>query len=198
MPDPVPNKIKFGIKGCFYAVATIAANNSATYGTPVALPGAVSLSLSPQGETNSFYADNIDYYTTVSNTGYEGDLELARLPESFLKDVLGYKVDSNGVLFEDANAPTVPFALIYQFEGDQSARRCVLYRCTASRPEISAATKEANIDPQTETIPLTIGAVFNASLEKDLVRAIAAPEQSTQYNGWNSAVYQPTAAAANA
>ena len=60
MPDPVPNKIKFGIKGCYYAVATIAANNSATYGTPVALPGAVNLSLSPQGETNSFYADNID------------------------------------------------------------------------------------------------------------------------------------------
>ena len=111
MPDSVPNKIKFGIKGCYYAVATIAANNSATYGTPVALPGAVNLSLSPQGETNSFYADNIDYYTTVSNTGYEGDLELARLPESFLKDVLGYKVDSNGVLYEDANAPTVPFAL---------------------------------------------------------------------------------------
>ena len=196
MPDPVPNKIKFGIKGCYYAVATIAANNSATYGTPVALPGAVNLSLSPQGETNSFYADNIDYYTTVSNTGYEGDLELARLPESFLKDVLGYKVDSNGVLYEDANAPTVPFALIYQFEGDVDARRCVLYRCTASRPEISAATKEQNIEPQTEKIPLKIGAVYNAGLEKDLVRAIAAPAQATQYNGWNSAVYQPSAPAA--
>ena len=36
----------------YYAVATLAANNSATYDTPVALPGAVSLTLDPEGDNN--------------------------------------------------------------------------------------------------------------------------------------------------
>ena len=31
----------------------------------------------PQGESEPFYADNIVYYTSVANNGYEGDLELA-------------------------------------------------------------------------------------------------------------------------
>lgn len=63
------NKIRYGIKNCYYAVATITSTGAATYSTPVAMPGAVSLSLDAQGETSPFYADNIVYYTSVSNSG---------------------------------------------------------------------------------------------------------------------------------
>ena len=107
------NKIRYGIKGCYYAVATIAADGTATYDTPVALPGAVSLSLSPEGDTTPFYADNIVYYTAIANNGYSGDLELAKIPDSFLTDCLGYAADTNGVLYADAGASPVNFALLF-------------------------------------------------------------------------------------
>lgn len=186
------NKIRYGIKNCFYATCTLSSTNVATYGTPVALPGAVSISLDPQGETSPFYADNIVYYTSVANAGYEGDLELAKIPDSFLVDCLGYVTDSNGVLLEDANALSKNFALMFQFEGDAHAKRTVLYNCVATRPNVSGSTKEESIEPQTETISLKATTVYNAVLDKDLVKASATPAQTSQYNNWLTAVYQTT------
>ena len=184
------NKIKYGIKNVYYAVATLAADGSATYGNPVALPGAVNLSLDAQGDSTPFYADNIVYYTSVANNGYEGDLELAKIPDSFLTDVLGYGTDTNDVMYEDANAPVVHFALTFQFEGDVHAKRHVLYNCTATRPTIAGATKEEGIEPQTESITITATTVYNATLDKDIVKASCNPSESTQYNAWNTSIYQ--------
>ena len=186
------NKIRYGIKNCLYATATLSSTNTATYGTPVALPGAVSISLDPQGETSPFYADNIVYFTSLANAGYEGDLELAKIPDSFLIDCLGYFADSNGVLIDDANALSKNFALMFQFEGDAHAKRTVLYNCVATRPNMSGQTKEESIEPQTETISLVATTVFNAVLDKDLVKASATPAQTAQYNSWLTSVYQTT------
>lgn len=186
------NKIKYGIKNVYYAVATIAADGSATYDTPVALPGAVSLSLDPQGETTPFYADNIVYYTSIANNGYEGDLELAKIPDSFLTDVLGYITDKNDIMFEDAGAAVTHFALLFQFEGDKHAKRHVLYNCTAARPSVSGSTKEESIEPQTETLTITATTVYNASYDKDVVKASVTPSEAAQYEAWTSAVYSVT------
>ena len=186
------NKIKYGIKGCYYAVATIAADGTATYTTPVALPGAVSLSLSAEGDTSPFYADNIVYYTSVANNGYSGDLELAKVPDSFLTDCLGYVTDTNNVLVEDAGASPAHFALIFQFEGDAHAKRSVLYNCVATRPSVEGNTKTESIEPQTETISITATTVYNSTLDKDIVKASVTPNESTQYNAWNTNVYIPS------
>ena len=190
------NKIKYGLKSVYYAVATIASNGSATYGTPVALPGAVSLSLSPQGDNSPFYADNIVYWMGVSNTGYEGDLELATVAEKFKTDVLGYVKSDKLVLLEDANANPVHFALMFQFEGDQKATRHVMYNCTAARPDNAGNTKSENIEPQTETLNITATSIYVSGLGSgmDIVKAESiSSTDSTTYNGWFSAVYVPTA-----
>lgn len=185
-------KIKYGIKNCHYAVATIASNGSATYSTPKALPGAVSISLDAQGDTSPFYADNIVYYTSVANNGYEGDLELALIPDDFYKDCLGYAADANSVLYEDAGAAPVHFALTFQFENDDGARRHVLYNCVATRPTLSGSTKEESIEPQTETISITATTIYDAGYDKDIVKASCTTTQTTAYNSWNSTIYTVT------
>ncbi len=188
------NKIKFGLKNVYYAVATIAADGSATYETPVAFPGAVSLSLDPQGENTPFYADNIVYWTGVSNTGYEGDLEIARVTDSFKTDVLGYLNSGNGLYVEDANAQAVHFALMFQFEGDAKATRHVLYNCTATRPNIGGSTKEESVEPQTESVTITARTVFVSALNTDVVKSETNEDTATAvYDGWFAAVTLPTA-----
>ena len=77
------NKVKFNICNVHYALITVSEEGEVTFGTPVAMPGAVSLSLEPNGEPSNFYADGYAYYTISNNMGYEGDLELAMVPESF-------------------------------------------------------------------------------------------------------------------
>lgn len=186
------NKVKYGLKNVYYAKATI--NNvdqTATYGTPVRWPGAVSISLDAEGEASKFRADNIDYWVGQSNNGYTGDFESALIPDSFRKDILGDITDENGVLIEDSGALTQEFALIFQFEGDAKATRHVLYNCTATRPSVSGQTTDENIEPQTETLTLTAVAIHNSSINKDIIKARCS-EGDTPYENWFSAVYQPT------
>ena len=69
------NKVKFGLKNVHYALLTVSEEGAVSFGAPVPIPGAASMSLSPQGETETFYADDIAYYVSTANNGYQGDLE---------------------------------------------------------------------------------------------------------------------------
>lgn len=190
------NKVKFGLKNVHYAIATIAVDGSATYDTPVAWPGAVTLTMDANGDNTNFFADNIAYYTTNGANGYTGSLESALVPQSFLEDVLGMNADTKGILVETTNAPTVHFALLFQFEGDDAATKHVLYNCTATRPTVGSTTKGESVEVQTETINLTATSIYNDDLEADIVKAKTGDSaDSTVYEGWFNAVYQPTAIA---
>lgn len=187
------NKVKYGLSNVYYAKATIASDGSATYATPVPMLGAVNLSLTAQGSNEPFYADNIKYYVTASNTGYEGDLELAMLPDSFRTDILGEIETSDGIIIEETDAVAVPFALLFQFEGDDKGTRHVMYNCTASRPNVEGATKEDTTTPQTETITISCASIYNATLSKNIVkgRCLNDGTSATTYATWNTTVYQP-------
>lgn len=193
------DKIRFGLSNCYYALGTESTTtaNVWTYSTPVALPGAVSLTLDPDGDRTVFHADNIKYYVGNENNGYSGSLELALIPDQFKKDCLGELVSNKQVLLEDLNADLGHFALLFQFEGDKNKRRHVLYNCTAGRPSISGNTKADTVEPNTETINISAAGEYNTGLSKYIAKASTIPTtDSTTFNGWFSAVYQATALSA--
>ena len=182
------NKVKFNICNVHYALITVDDDGEVTFGTPVAMPGAVSLSLEPNGEPSNFYADGYAYYTISNNMGYEGDLELAMVPESFRTDVLKESLDDNSVLVESANVETANFALLFEFDGDVKKIRHVLYNCSAARPNIESATNEEEIEVQTETLAITA-----APLANGYVKARTGDSTTdTVYTGWYTSVYMPT------
>ena len=182
------NKVKFNICNVHYALITVDEDGEVTFGTPVAMPGAVSLSLEPNGEPSNFYADGYAYYTISNNMGYEGDLELAMVPESFRTDVLKESLDDNSVLVESANVETANFALLFEFDGDVKKIRHVLYNCSAARPNIESATNEEEVEVQTETLAITA-----APLANGYVKARTGDSTTdTVYTGWYTSVYMPT------
>ena len=182
------NKVKYNLKNAHYALITIAEAGTASYGNPTAIPGSVSISLDANGEPENFYADGIAYYVINNNMGYEGDLELALIPESFRTEVLKEELDDNGVLIENAQVELESFALLFEFDGDQRHIRHVLYNCAASRPGLEGKTNEDTREVQTET--LTIKAT---PLSSGLVKAKTGnTTDTTVYNDWYKAVYMPT------
>ena len=185
------NKVKYNICNVHYAAITKAEDGSVTFATPVAMPGAVSISLDPTGEPESFYADGVEYYVINNNQGYDGDLELAIIPESFRTDILLEEQDSNNVLIENSNSQTGSFALLFEFDGDVKKIRHVMYNCSASRPSIASKTNEDSKEVQTET--LTIKA---RPLPDGCVKAKTGDNTTdTVYNDWYKSVYQPSAEA---
>lgn len=178
------NKVKFGFKNCYYATIT-ESDGSITYGTPVQLKGAVSMSLTPSGDTTEFYADDSLYFSDVNNNGYEGTLELALVPDDFKIACLGATKDTNDVLIEDADVVNSPFALLCEFTGDQKERKFVFYNCMASRPDLASSTKGESIEVQTETLNLTIRPNANGIVKAETSETTSTPT----LEGWYSAVY---------
>lgn len=177
------NKIKYGLRSVYYAVGTPQTDGSLTYATPVAIPGAVNLSMSAEGESNPFYADDVVYFQSAANNGYTGTLEVALLPDSFHQDVL-LEDNQSGVLVEHANVEPKEFALLFEFQGDDKATRHALFRCTCSRPDVAGATKEASIEPQTETLNITV----LPRIKDHVVKAKAPYTTSGAYTTWFTAV----------
>lgn len=190
------NKIRYGLRNVKYAVL-----DGTSYGTPVAWPGAVSLSLSSEGgDPVDFYADDGVYYTVGgSNGGYSGDLEMAYLPDSIRVALLGEVLDENGVQYEVVTGEAAEFALICEMQGDQGPVGFVFYGCKCARPEMNANTKGESLSVDTATMSIRIaGHDFTMSGENQHViqgHIEKTAANAAEYSAFFSAVSVPTASA---
>ena len=182
-------RIRYGIKNVHYAVATAGQDESLTYATPVAIPGAKSISLDAQGESVDEYADNVTWWHGDVNNGYSGTLEFedTAASETFINTVLSHTKDSTtGVVTEKASDQQKEFALGFEFTldgGTETGKRIWMLRCKISRPQISGSTKEANVAAQTQSVNLTC--IARAEDEKVKTSAVST---DSAYSTWFSAV----------
>lgn len=178
------NKVKYGLKNVYYAPITLT-NNVPSYATPVHIPGAVNLTLSPVGEKVKFAADDMeDYFAENVNNGYDGSLEMALVPDSFRTDVLGDTIDNNGAIVENANATVKRFALMFEFDGDAKKTRHVLYNVLANRPNIEGTTRSSTKEPKSETLEVEARPAADTSDVKAKVK-----QGDTGYDTFFTAVY---------
>ena len=139
------NKIKFGLENVHYAEVTVSADGTVTYGTPVAMRGAVTLSVSPSITRTAIPADNNEeYYVTFEDNGYTGDLEVLNLDDEARAVMFGSTVE-NGVLIEHKDDEPNPIALLFEFSGDKHKTRHVLYNCLCTKPNIESETGKTSI-----------------------------------------------------
>lgn len=182
------NKVKFGLKNVHIAPISVSDEGVISFGTPFALPGAVTLSIDPKGDQNEFYADDMAYYVSYANNGYSGSLEIARITDKFRTEILGETMDATDkVLVEKANVETKEFAMLYEVDGDLKASRKLRYRCSVSRPSERTNTTQNTKEPGTETLNITV-----TPLPDGKVSASTTAETSqTAYDGWFSKVWEP-------
>lgn len=186
------NKVTFGLEKVHVAFFKKDATNPPEWEAPIPIPGAVSFTPEPQGDENKFYADNGPYFVYTTNNGYSAELSVALLPAEVLARMLGWTIDDNGMLVEDADGIGEEFALLGQVLGDKNNLRFVYYRCKAARPGKGFSTRTETIEPNPDNLTITIMPIeING---KKVVKGQIEPNGTNQtvYDGFFDAVLVPS------
>lgn len=151
------NKVKFNIHDVHYAPITgTDSSGDLTYGTPVKIEGARSISLEPQnGDREVYYADGIEWYVQSGNGSVEGDLEMALIPDAFRKAIYGETEDADHVLWESVDDESKRFALGFVIDGNEKPTYFWYQNCTATKPNVASQTNEENKTIGSDTITVT-------------------------------------------
>lgn len=149
------NKVEFGISQLHVGTYTVDSDGNVTMGSPYHQAGAVSFAPEEQAESNTFYADNIAYWSGFSGGTFEGDLEVAKFDDTFKTQFLGYAALTDGGLANVKNAYKPNVYIAFQVEGDAESRRVILYNCALGVITREFSTIEESKEPVTETLGIT-------------------------------------------
>lgn len=187
------DKVKFGFRNLVYAVCDDSDLTNITYGQVKSFlqqgAGGVSINLSQAGELFEKYADDIVWFGQNINNGYDGDIAMTLISDEFKKDVLGYTVDANHVLTENADAVQKKFAFGFESQSNEGPKRTWYSYCGASRPNDEHTTKEASMNTTDDV--LTIQARPRPDT-KDVKHNIKKSDDEDAFNSFFSTVYTPT------
>lgn len=149
------NKVLFGFSDLYIGTYTVATDGTVTLGTPYHQAGAVGFSPESSDDENNFRADNTNYYTSYGTGGRSGDLEVAMFDDKVKTDFLGYVLLDDGGLAEIKNAKKPNIYAMWEVQGDEAARRIIMYNGTMGNISRSYSTTDEETEPVTETVPVS-------------------------------------------
>lgn len=204
MPN-AEKKVFYGLKNVHYAKLTEIRDEetgkiTTSYDTPKLWPGAVGISLDPNGNPIIFSADDSAYYTVSNNRGYQGEYECARIPDDIRVDTCGNTIDDKGFIVETDKDQLDYFALMFEFDTDVNADRYVFYKVgLAQRPSVASSTikVDSDIEVQTEKVqfaamPQADNVVING-ITKHLIKAKSSKDVDAEaYADFYQSVYIPS------
>ena len=188
------NKLKFKLKRCYYAPATIDDDTGVvSYSKPVRIPLSVSVTLNPKGELIKIYADGQEHIIGNDNSGYDGEAEMYRIPEDFEVGCLGAVRGTDGTVLENANGKSTPFAMLFEFEGDAKAIRHCMYLCYANRFTVDGTNSESKT-PTSEKLSI----VSRPRADGWVKTKTGDSTDKEVYDNWYNAVPEPPSTEAEA
>ncbi len=121
--------------------------------------GGRNVSASPNGETNTIYADGLPVIVAEENAGYEISVELIAIIDDIEENWLGNIKTADGTIIEKNTTSERPrFALVVakeRFKASTKYEIDVYLNCIVSkRPNREDKTSEANFDPNFPTFDI--------------------------------------------
>lgn len=149
----------------FAPIASEAAENNPTYGTPVILDKPISASVSFTRSENPLYAGDVVAETDNSITGGTISLNLEDLTAEHKTAMLGVLADAGSEYYEETDAPGAAGGYGYirplKKAGVVAYEAYWVYKVQFSQAEDSAQTKAESVEWQTPTIEGTIMGIYN-------------------------------------
>ena len=90
------NKVVYGFSNLHVGTWSYNEEGAAVLGTPYHQIGAVGFSPSQDSDTTNFAADDIDFWSYISEGVIEGDLIVANFDDEFRTQFLGWAANTNG------------------------------------------------------------------------------------------------------
>lgn len=150
------NKVVFGISNLHFGTYNVSDQGEVTLGAPYHLPGTTNMSLDAESEQSVFHADNVAYWTGYSDNGYSGTLENALFTDDFKTQFMNFIELDDGGIAQIKGMQSKKVYIMFQSEGDQEARRGILYNVSLGAITREYATAEDTIEPQTATLDFTV------------------------------------------
>lgn len=194
--------MKIGCDNLHYALLTTDTNAELTYAKPVAMPGVMTIGITPNTDSQTAFYDDGPGEVATSLGAIEVSIEKNALSAQEKSVLLGHQLDSNGaVIYGAEDVPPFVALGFRNLRTDGTYRYVWLYKGKFQEPEDSSATKGDSIEFQNESITAsfvkvnktyTVGAKTVRPWKSEIFES---GTNTATCNKWFTNVYVPNAAA---